>query len=276
MVLSPVLMSGGQGIAKSLGGVPTQDEKLIAIADEAAAGVGVKPPHVYELASKEPNAFAASGLFNGDTTVAVTKGLIEILSDEEIGAVLAHEMGHLRHRDVVRNMHVAAAAAGLGGLYDVGRSLLRSERRASSSSKKKKDEGSGAGLGVALMAAGLATEAAAHLIRLAASRSAELRADRAAAEAFGASSLISALKKISQHAARRPADLRGGKTAKAFAHLMISDGPTTRRSGFLRVLSKIGESLRTHPTLETRVAALEKAEQEGLVPSRRPGSQSWW
>merc|ERR1719337_762584 len=115
-----------------------------------------------------------------------TKGLRQKLSTTEMKAVLAHEMGHLRHRDVSRNMHIAIAAAGLGGVYEAGRFLLDSSRRRGDKSSGDKDEGSSAGIGLALMAGGFAAQAVAHLSQLAASRSSELQADLAAAEAFGA------------------------------------------------------------------------------------------
>ena len=100
-----------------------------------------------------------------------------------VQAVLAHEMGHLRHHDVARNMHVAVAAAGLGGIYQAGRLLfdtsLRPTRPRKKESKDDKDKGEGvggAGLGLVLMAGGLGAQAVAHLAQLAASRGSELQA----------------------------------------------------------------------------------------------------
>merc|ERR1712138_238053 len=97
-------------------------------------------------------------------------------------------------------------------------------------------------------------------------------------EAFGADTMISALKKIHNSAKVRPADLRekksAGFTANGFSgsklqHAMISDGPTAgvdkeKKNGFFRTLDKIGNALRTHPTLDKRVAALEIAVAKGL------------
>jgi Zn-dependent protease with chaperone function len=99
-------------------------------------------------------------------------------------------------------MHVAIAAVGLGGVYEAGRMLLDAGRR-KKGSKKGSEKGDGAGLAMALMTAGLGTQAMAHLLRLFASRSAELRADEAAAKAFGAQTLINALQKIHREGARR-------------------------------------------------------------------------
>merc|ERR1719359_857624 len=138
MVLAQLAAVGGTGVTKAMGGVQTQDVRLQKIANDAAAAVGTSPPTVFEIKSREANAFATSSLSARDPTVAVTTGLREVLSEEELGAVLAHEMGHLRHRDVLRNMHVAAAAAGLGGIYEVGRMLLDIGSSSSSSSSKRR------------------------------------------------------------------------------------------------------------------------------------------
>merc|ERR1719152_173076 len=86
------------------------------------------------------------------------------------------------------------------------------------------DEGSSAGLGLVLMAAGLGAQALAHVAQLAASRGSELLADRAAAEAYGADALISALTKIDAAAARAPRDLRASAEAGLMAHAMFSGG----------------------------------------------------
>jgi heat shock protein HtpX len=260
-------MHGGPGVAESMGGVPA-DQYLLRLADEAAIAVGVPPPqHVYEIPRGEPNAFAASGfLADKGSTVAVTSGLRRLLSTQELKAVLAHEMGHLRHKDVAKNMHVAVAVAGLGGLYEAGRILLnsRSDRDSDDDS-----EGGTAGLGMALMGLGLGSQAVAHVVQLAASRDAELKADAAAAESFGADSLISALTKIDQAAALGPADLRESAEGRKLAFAMISDGPSEESKGRLSKQTatpqwrkKLGNVLRTHPPLEERIAALEAFEPQ--------------
>ena len=281
-VLLQLLLMGGSGVAKHMGGVPA-DASLTALAHDAAAAVGVPPPrHVYEIARQEPNAFAASGLFgSSQTTVAVTSGLRGALTTRELQAVLAHEMGHLRHDDVARNMHVAVAAAGLGGIHKAGRILLDASLSDKKESKgdKDKNEGGGAALGLALMAGGLGAQALAHLAQLAASRGSELQADRAAAEAYGADALISALRKIDAAAARAPADLRAsGAAAGLMAHAMISGGPsdsssasaaaaTSGADGGVGFFGRLGRMLSTHPPTSARVQALENAAAAGLVPA---------
>lgn len=273
-VLGP---SGGR-IARSMGGVPAGAE-LVALAREAASAVGVpEPKAVYSIPAREANAFA-TGL-RGNTAVAVTQGLVDSLSERELKAVLAHEMGHLKHKDVGRNMHVAIAAAGLGGVFRAGQGLLRvasqqqQQQRAGGAaprSARARDErgetdepaspGALTGVAAALCVAGLTTQAMAHALRLGASRAAELEADRAAAEAFGADALISALQKISQ-GARTHADLRNSALGSSMAHVMISNGPgaapvTADAPPTLnRLLGRARQLLSTHPSLEVRVAAL--------------------
>lgn len=277
-VAAQLLTLGGPGVAKSMGGAPA-DETLCRLARKAADAVGVPPPqHVYMIDKQEPNAFAASGFGSSATTVAVTRGLRDLLTVEELGAVLAHEVGHLKHRDVSRNMHVAIAISGLSGVYEAGRILLDSSSRSSrkSSSDKDKDNSGSVALGLGLMGLGLASQGVAHGIRLAASRTAELKADMAAAEAFGADSMISALRKIDAAAGRRPADLRKSAAGKAYAFAMLSDGssPTTKKA--VSVWSRVARAFRTHPPLAERVEALEKAAASGDVARRPPGFSLWY
>jgi len=260
-----------EGIAERMGGYPA-DAQLVEYACEAADAVGVAPPDsVIELDAAEPNAFAASNLFAASRTVAVTRGLREKLSPTELRAVLAHEMGHHRNRDVVRNMHLAIATAGMAGVYEAGRIILNARDRNSETSQSDSDgEGGAATLGLALLAAGLMTQCLANLARLCASREAELQADRAAAAAFGADAMISALRKIDRLAAQRPADLRESKEGSAFAFAMISDGESgesAEEDGWWRKTMRV---LRTHPPLEERVAALEQAVADGVVPAKSP------
>lgn len=250
-----------------MGGFPA-NEKLASYAREAALAVGVAPPdHVFELDVEEPNAFATSNLFAGSPTVAVTRGLRKALSPLELKAVLAHEMGHLRNSDVVRNMHVAVATAGMAGVFEAGRVLMR-ERESESES----DDGGVASIGLVLLAAGLVTQCLATLTRLCASRDAEIKADRAAAAAFGADAMISALSKIHQLSAHKPADLRESTEGRSLAFAMISDGESTGAnsdSWWGKAAGGVTRALRTHPPLDVRVAALEQAVADGLVPATK-------
>lgn len=255
VLLGSVAIDGGAGMARRMGGKPAT-QRVISLAETAALAVGVPPPkHVYTIPSAEANAFAAGGVMGNDCVVAVTEGLLSKLTKEETLAVLAHEMGHLRHRDVGRNVHVAVAATGLGGIYEAGKYLLRSD---DSKSKKQKDESSSAAAaGLTLMGIGLGTQAVAHLLRLSASRAAELNADAAAAEAFGAAAMISALQKIETSTA--DTKLRSGMAGSAMAHAMISDGKVSVKQG-QGFFGNILGLMRTHPSIDERVAALRAIE----------------
>lgn len=288
ILASQMHLLGGSGIAKAMGGEPA-DAYVVRLAREAASAVGVDPPqYVYEIQAKEPNAFAASGLGGRKgTTVAVTSGLRSLLNRDELAAVLAHEMGHLAHKDVAKNMHVAMAIAGLGGIFETGRMLLRasSSKRSKGSSRNKKDSSSSNGavaLGIGLMGAGMGSQAIAHLIKLASSRGAEFRADLAAARAFGADSMMSALRKIEKRAKSLPKDLRdGGSTGKLMAFTMLSDQPSSgstqlsTKASPAGLFARMGRLLRTHPPIEERIKALEAASALETVPARTSFG-AWW
>jgi len=294
MLTAQLATAGGPGIARRMGGIPA-DKDLVKLAHDAAKAVGVQSPeHVFEIHRSELNAFAASGFGSKGTTVAVTSGLRQTLTSNELGAVLAHEMGHLRYRDVSRNMHVAIAISGLGGIYEAGRMLLDSSRREKKKGKQNgKDSDGGTSLGLALMGLGLGSQALAHGIQLAASRGAEFRADYAAAKAFGANAMISALKKIDTLSAHRPSDLRSSPEGRKLAFAMISDGASPKvsahdstwssggRNGgswpswLGRTWKKLTNLLRTHPPMDERIAALTEAAESGTVSWSNPRS-TWW
>lgn len=311
---------------KDEGGVPA-DAQLVALAREAALAVGVAPPKaVYLLPAREPNAFACG--LRSNTAVGVTAGLVDSLSTDELRAVLAHEMGHLKHRDVARNTHVAIAAAGLGGVYHAGQQLLRrakemeDERKqrqaarlleatrrraeaggtdaaaaaeAEASAQAKEDEEAQAqegalhGAGWLLIVGGAGMQAVAHLLRLAASRVMELSADLAAAEAYGASSLISALRKIHEQSGQHD-DLRSSALGASLSHAMISGGPAVRAEAedaapshledpeealafqwldrMVQPFVQLGvRLLSTHPPLDVRVDALRSSGRTEPAPA---------
>lgn len=264
--LVELYLFGGPRIAKLMGGKPADAELQAMVAEVAQRASLPMPAHVFEIDTHEMNAFAA-GLFARDRTVAVTKGLRRKLSERELKAVIAHEMGHLRHSDVSRNMHLAAAAAGLGGIYQGGRYLLRSSSTKKSSKDKDGDSGSAAMLGLGMMAAGVVTQCASHLMRLGLSRKAEFAADAVAAELYGAEAIASALQKIAQPGQKRD---KLGARGNAFAHMYIAPEPTSAASA--RAPAQRGAQrpwwrnwhrlLSTHPSTEDRIEALQHLRQQ--------------
>merc|ERR1719390_399707 len=181
------------------------------------------------------------------------------------------------------NMHVAVAIAGLGGIYEMGRILARTEP--SSEKKKKKDDDSGSvvPLGLALMVGGVAARFSAHLLQLSMSRSAEYDADSVAAQLCGSEAMISALQKIQDASDakrktgsarsrmnRDPAPALSSFAGGAFAHSYISNGATsddadskaassTRagKKGGTSWWKRIKNAFSTHPTTEKRIEALQ-------------------
>lgn len=257
-----LLLGGGERVAKMMGGRPA-DPALTSLCSRVAERAGLPPPaHVYEIPTSELNAFAA-GFGRGDATVAVTSGLRRTLSTRELEAVIAHELGHIRHSDMSTNMHVAVAIAGLGGLYHMGRLLVEADGKRGSSSKSSDEDGGGGAImvGLALMLGGAAARSLAHLLQLSISRNAEYDADRVAAELCGADAMISALSKIDSRTAavapqqRLAAQGRNG----AFAHAYISNGQSGEecdeeaRGG---VWQRAARLLSTHPPTQDRIAAL--------------------
>jgi len=282
LLLEFKFLGGGERVAKSMGGVPA-DERLTRLASDVAERAGLEPPaHVYEIPTPELNAFAA-GFGKGDATVAVTSGLRQKLNDVELEAVIAHEIGHIRHEDMRTNMHVAVAIAGLGGIYEMGRILARTEP--SSEKKKDKDDDSGSvvPLGLAMMVGGMAARFSAHLLQLSMSRSAEYDADMVAAELVGSDAMISALKKIQDvtdakknSRVREPVPALSSFRGGAFAQSYISSGVATdetdagsKKNGKMSWWEQLLGVFRTHPTTEKRIEALQA--RYVLPPSKNNG-----
>merc|ERR1711977_717618 len=126
-------------IAKAMGGFESNDEALRGMvgAVHARSGLGGDAPKVYIIPSDEPNAFAAG---TKASVVAVTTGLLDLLSPRELRAVLAHEIGHVRNRDMARALFSGCMVAGLGFAMTIGDMLMQGERRDRRRSQKKDDK----------------------------------------------------------------------------------------------------------------------------------------
>lgn len=254
-------LGGGERVAKMMGGQPA-DPTLTALCARVAERAGLPAPaHVYEIPTNELNAFAA-GFGSGDATIAVTKGLRKALSTRQLEAVVAHELGHIRHADMRTNMHVAIAIAGLGGLYEMGHLLLRSERDSSDD-----EEGGGlASLGLALMVGGAAARVLAQLLQLSMSRGAEYDADQVAAELCGADAMIGALETIERGPANSAPRDRLAARGDAFAHAYIINGPSDARAaeakGLRRLWVRTQRLFSTHPATHDRIEALRARDSQ--------------
>ncbi len=206
------------------------------IVEEIAQTAGLPKPRVYLVPQAQPNAFA-TGRSPSHAVVAVTSGLLELLDERELRGVLAHEIGHIKNRDML----VATVAAGIAGAITyVAHALQWGAMLGGVGSNDEDDRGSA--IGALLMA--IVAPFAAMLIQLAISRSREHGADQRGAELTGdPEGLARALEKLHVGAARIPANVE-----PATASLFIVN-PLFGRGGLMGLFS-------THPPAEERIRRL--------------------
>jgi len=240
-------------IAKAMGGFESNDPALrdMVGAVHARSGLGGDAPRVYIIPSEEPNAFAAG---TKASVVAVTTGLLDLLTPRELRAVLAHEIGHVRNRDMARSLFSGCMVAGLGFAMTIGDMLMQGERRDRRRKKSKDDKGDSSlgALGLILYASGAITQAMGTLLRMMHSRSAEYAADAFAKSIGAGADLASALEKLeASHATVKRDEKSLGLASNAFAASYI-DNPPERDSWLLTM----GGWLRTHPRNQDRIERL--------------------
>jgi heat shock protein HtpX len=217
------------------------------IVEGLCIAAGIPKPALYVIPEKAPNAFA-TGRDPEHSSVAVTEGLLETLNRVELEGVLAHELAHVRNRDILVGTLVATLVGVVALLADwMLRAFFWGGRG------RRGDRGGGGGAGAIIAIAGLALAALAplfaQLIRFAVSRRRELLAD-----ADGAllsrypPGLASALRKI----AMSTEPLRVANNATA--HLWFSQPSRTPGSGWTRWERLFS----THPPVEERIKALEE------------------
>jgi heat shock protein HtpX len=196
-----------------------------------AARAGLPQPRCYTIPEASPNAFA-TGRNPQHAAVAATEGILQILTDDELEGVLAHELAHVKHRDILTSSVAATLAA----------AIMMISRFALFWGGGRDDEREGMNP-IALVATLLLAPIAAALIQAAISRSREYDADAGGASlAGGPAGLVSALRKIEAASERVPLDAN-----PATAHLFIVKPFTVQ--GLLGLFS-------THPPTDRRIAAL--------------------
>jgi len=216
---------------------PSDAPALHAMVGELASNAGIPTPRVALVPTETPNAFA-TGRSPGKAVVAVTEGLLRLLSPDELRGVLAHELGHVRNRDIL----VQSVAAVLAGAIMMVGSWMRWAAIFGMGGGRGDDEGGGNPLAMILMA--VLAPLAAMLIQMAISRTREYGADRTGAEISGRpESLASALEKLATAGKRVP--MRMG--SEATAHMFIVN-PFTAGS--------LAGLFSTHPPVEERVRRL--------------------
>jgi heat shock protein HtpX len=202
---------------------------------QLSIAAGMPMPKVYLIESDTPNAFA-TGRNPEHAAVAATTGIMRILSREELIGVMAHELSHVRHRDILISSIAATIAGAVTYLAQMA------QWAAIFGAGRSSDDEGGGGFSMILMA--ILAPIAAMLIQMAISRSREFEADRGGAEISGNPLyLAGALRKLEMANQQIPMNAN-----PATAHMFIVN-PLTG-GGLMSLFS-------THPPMEERVRRLE-------------------
>jgi heat shock protein HtpX len=194
-------------------------------------------PKIYVIPSDSPNAFA-TGRNPQHASVAVTQGILNLLSDEELAGVLAHELGHVRNRDILTSSIAATLAGAITILAQTGRFAMIFGGYGGGNDRDRN------GGGIAALFMLILAPIAATLIQLAVSRSREYEADATGAHMTGNPyALASALQKLDVYSKRLPL----GATPST-AHLFIVQ-PLISGASFANLFS-------THPPIAKRIERL--------------------
>lgn len=221
------------------------------IVEDLAQNAGLPMPRVFVIHNAQPNAFA-TGRNPENAAVAASVGLLEALSDEEVAAVMAHELAHVQNRDTLI-MTITATLAGAISMLGNFAMFFGGNRNNNNP------------LGfIGVLIAMLVAPFAAMLVQMTISRTREYAADRRGAEICGNPLwLASALKKIAMGASRVVNE--DAERNPATAHMFIINPLNGQRMDSL---------FSTHPATENRIAALEAMAGEMAVSRPRPARET--
>ncbi len=208
-----------------------------AIVRDLAMRAEMPMPRLYVSPEMQPNAFA-TGRSPRHAAVAVTEGILQVLDEDELRGVLAHEISHVGNRDILISSVAAAVAM---GITFVARMAMWGAMFGGGGGDRDRDGGNIFGL----LAMAVLAPVAAGLLQMALSRSREFEADRTGARLIGdGEPLARALQKIDAYAHRVPMDID-----QAHAQAFIINPLSGRRVQFASLF-------RTHPPTEERLARL--------------------
>lgn len=229
-----VAMTGAEQITKK------DNPRLYNIVENLSITTGLPMPKVYVINDQAPNAFA-TGRDPQHAVVAATTGLMDIMSDKELTAVMAHEMSHVKNYDIRVSMIVFGLVCMVGLISDIAfRMVFYGDRR-------RNNEGSPVGYVLILIAAVL-SPILATIAQMAVSRQREYLADASAVNITRyPEGMIAALKKLQAHS--QP--MKSQNTAAA--PMYIND---PLRKGFFNNLFS------THPPIEKRIERLENGKKK--------------
>jgi len=215
---------------------PGEAPELYQIVQNLTLRAQLPMPRLYVIPTESPNAFA-TGRNPAHAAVAVTEGIMRIMNRDELEGVIAHELSHVKNRDIL----ISSIAATLAGVIMMLANMARWAAIFGVGGRERDDEGAGGVLGLILMS--VLAPLAAMLIQMAISRSREFMADATGARISGTPlALASALEKLNRASQIVPMEARAES-----AHLFIMN-PLSGKT-FLKLFS-------THPPIEERIARL--------------------
>ena len=209
--------------------------RVYSVVERLTQKIGLPMPKIYVIPNDSPNAFA-TGRNPSHASVAVTQGILNLLNDEELEGVLAHELGHVNNRDIL----ISSVAATVAGAITMLASMGRWAMIFGGMERNDRDRGGG---GLASLFMLIVAPIAASLIQLAVSRSREYQADATGAHFTGNPyALASALSKLDAYSRRFPM-----MASPSTAHLFIIQPLLGMNFGNL---------FSTHPPIAKRIERL--------------------
>lgn len=251
-----LLSTGAQPIDRVLSTAPTEEDtlklrQLDNVVEEMSIAAGLPKPKVYVVPDPDPNAFA-TGRDPEHASIAVTRGLLDAVSRDELQGVVAHELSHVRNLDI-RLMTVIAAMVGAIALLSdwTSRGLRHSSSGGGSRRGRGKDKGGGAIILLVIwIVAILLAPIIGQMLAMMVSRGREYLADASGAELTrNPLALARALEKI-EHAHAPTTSVKRGT-----AHLCIAD-PLGRSVGLRQ--GWVPDLLASHPPMANRITALRQ------------------
>lgn len=215
---------------------------LFDIVERLTAKAGIPMPRIYIIPEQSPNAFA-TGRNPEHAAVAVTEGLLELLNEEEVEAVIAHELSHVRHYDIL----IGTIAATFAGAISFIANMMQWGAFFGGGRDRE-----GGGNPIVMLLLAIVLPIAAMIIQMSVSRSREYLADEGAARLTGHPEwLQSALLKLENYAKGIPLQQADTTTA----HMFIIN-PLSGKN------ISMADLFRTHPNTEERIARLEELKSE--------------
>ena len=229
-------------VLKHYNAVPIEDRNnyIYIIVEKLTYKANLPMPKVYIIPDRTPNAFATGRNYE-NSAVAVTQGLVDILNEEEIEAVLAHELSHIKHYDIL----IGTIAAVFAGAIAMIANFMQFSSMFGGNNRQGVHP-------IVMILLAIVLPIAASIIQMTVSRSREFLADEGAARMTNnPSALQSALSKLEMYAKRGEIH----EATEETAHMFIIN-PFSGRD------IKFGNLFITHPTTEDRIARLEELKYE--------------